>query len=195
MIPTFVNRIRIFINNLSSQRFYQGIGIASGILLLLIGLFIWLYFSSINSLQEQLEHLNEQREVVKKILDKEQRVSSQRKEIDELLAKDKDFKIKIYFEDLLDNKLQLKNKISGAIKADSYPTEDGYSSDVLQAHLEGLSMKELVTLLQALESNQRLYFKDLDIIKSKKPVNTLDVTITIATLQPAVKQFEVGATS
>jgi hypothetical protein len=194
MITPYITRIRIFIDNLSTKQFYQALGAVLGGIVVLLCLFGWLYFRSLGSLKMELEHINEQRLVVKKILDRAQRVSSQRKEVDELLAREKDFKIKFYFDDLLET-LQLKGKEKGDIKVDSYGTEDGYSSDALQAQFDGLTMKELVTLLQPLEKNQRLYFKELSITKSVKQPHTIDVSLSIATLQPAAKHLEAGTTS
>jgi len=188
-----VNRFRLFIERLSAHQFYQGLAAIFAAIFLLSIIFGWAYYRTINQLTAEIEHINEQRVVAKKILERAQRVYYQRKEVDELLAQDPNFKIKGDFEELL-SKLGLADKKKEDTKAESSGTEDGYSSDILRAHLEGITMKELTTLLQELEKNARLYLKELDIIKSKQPYS-LDAIITIATLQPVSKQGEAGAGS
>jgi hypothetical protein len=46
-----------------------------------------------------------------------------------------------------------------------------------------MSTQELATLLNEIEHKERVYTKSLDITQSKTP-RTIDVTLTIATLQP-----------
>lgn len=45
-------------------------------------------------------------------------------------------------------------------------------------------MKQLTELLYELEQKKRIYIKKLEIEKSKKTNNSIDVIITIATLLP-----------
>jgi hypothetical protein len=58
-----------------------------------------------------------------------------------------------------------------------------------------MTTKELTALLQELEKKQRIYINELDIKKITKPANALDITLSIATLQPVSSTLEVEETT
>ena len=58
----------------------------------------------------------------------------------------------------------------------------GYTEIKLDVGLSGLNMKQLVDLLYKIEQNERVYTKDLKIIKNLKSP-TIDVTLVIATFE------------
>lgn len=132
-----------------------------------------------------MNRINELREEVRSILDKGQLVKKEQREIDALIAKEENFKIVGYFEDLL-TKQGLNNK-KASIEASSPVREGKYQESILVARFTSMTMKELTELLQELEKNRRVFTKELDITLSLKTPNTIDITLTIATLEPKPK--------
>ena len=148
-------------------------------------LIMFQYYRSVSSLKTTISLINDAREQARTILDKGQVVKKEQREIDTIIAKDENFKIGQYFEDLL-AKLGLSNK-SAPLEVSSPEREGKYRESVLTAKFSGMSMKELTELLQELELNGRVFTKELEITASKKPPNSIDVTLTIATLEPKPK--------
>lgn len=125
---------------------------------------------------------NDLREQVRDILDRAERVHQQRLEVDELLAQDENFKISGYFQEVI-TKLGLADKKTES-ESTSVERDENYRADVLTAKFSGITMRECVELLQEFEQNQRIYTNELDIKRSKKVPQTIDIVVSIATLQP-----------
>lgn len=180
-----LDKIYTYISDLDEKRFYQyGIGFlcAIGLLMLLV---MFQYYRSVSSLKAQIEQINDAREQARTILEKGLIVKKDQQEIDALIAKDENFNIQGYFEDLL-AKLGLSNK-KASLEVASPEREGKYRESVLTAKFSGMTMKELTELLQELELNRRVFTKELEITASQKPPNSIDVTLTIATLEPKPK--------
>ncbi|TET34787.1 hypothetical protein E3J61_02380 [Candidatus Dependentiae bacterium] len=182
-----IDKIYTYISNLDEKRFYQyliGFLCTIGLLMLLI---MFQYYRSVSSLKSEIAQINVAREQARTILDKGQIVKKEQREIDAIIAKDENFKIGQYFEDLL-AKLGLSNKVDKDSLEVSSPEREGkYREEVLTAKFSGMTMKELTELLQELEFNKRVFTKELEITASQKPPNSIDVTLTIATLEPKPK--------
>lgn len=181
-----MEKIYAYINNLDEKRFYQyviGFLCAIGLLMLLV---MFQYYRSFRKLKTQIEQINETREQVRIILDKGQIVKKEQREIDALIAKDENFKIAGSFEDLL-AKLGLSNK-KDSLEVTTPEQVGKYREEVLTAKFSGMTMKELTELLQELELNKRIFTKALEITTSQKMANSIDVTLTIATLEPKPKE-------
>ena len=183
----FIEKIYAYISNLDEKRFYQyiiGFLCAVGLLMLLV---MFQYYRSISSLKSQIAQLNDEREQARTILDKGQIVKKEQREIDTIIAKDENFKIQEFFEDLL-AKLGLSQKVeTDSLEVTSPEREGKYRESVLTAKFSGMTMKELTELLQELELNPRVFTKELEITSSQKPANSIGVTLTIATLEPKPK--------
>lgn len=188
-------RIRVIIRDLTNQQFYQLLLGGLAVLITFSILFSWFYYRTINRIYTDIELINEQRSDIKKILGRAQRVSYQKKEVDKLLAQDKNFKIKGYLQTIL-TQLNLWDKKTDMSGIQFVDDKDGYITDTIKLELATISMKDLTELLQVLEKNPRLYLKNVEIKKSKKTNGTtLDAIIGIATLQPIVKQPAAGESS
>lgn len=181
-----IDKIYTYISDLDEKRFYQyliGFLCAVGLLMLLI---MFQYYRSVSSLKSEIAQINDARKQARTILDKGQIVKKEQREIDAIIAKDENFKIGQYFEDLL-AKQGLSNKVLKDSEVTSPEREGKYSESVLTAKFSGMTMKELTELLQELELNRRVFTKVLEITASQKPPNSIDVTLTIATLEPKPK--------
>lgn len=177
-----LDQLRDFITGLDGQTFYKYSGLALGTLILLVSLLLFSYQKSISHLLDTLSTINEERERTRVILTRAQRVKRQRAEVDAIIKEDENFKIGGFFNDVLSNlHLQDKKTVEETSQSDK---EDKYSESILRAKLTDMTMKELCELLNTLDQNKRIYTKELDIVALKKMPPALEVTITIASLEP-----------
>ena len=184
----FFDKIIAYFNLLEYKRFYQYCFAFLSVIIITCGLIIFKYYRSISYLKNQIESINEERENIQSLLSRAQIVKKEQKEIDAIITKDPNFKIAGYFDNLL-GRLGLMDKKSSIDIEISTPTEESkYQESILQAKFTSMTMKDLTILLEEIESNRRVFIKELDIFRSQKNANTIDVTLTIATLEPKPKE-------
>ena len=189
---SIINQITDFFWNLDKKQFnHIVIGLLAGTTLIL-GTTIYLQFRRARSFKKEMAVINNNRTSIKEILEKNEQIKMQQKRAEEILAKDKQFKLKEYFETLLNTMQPQPN-----LKSDPITTKDlenlraqGYEEVGMDAELVNLNMKQLVDLLSALEQNERIDIKKLEITKSKQQP-TIDVMLTIGTLQHKATTAEV----
>lgn len=177
-----LNKIRNYIIQIEENQFKKYLmGACGAIVLLLLGL-MYLHYSRMTYWRKQINTINGYREIVKTIVDKDELVLRQRTEVNTILSENPDFKIDGYFTELLARLGLERNKKETSITyADRGDTE--YREVLLNAKFDAMNMRQLTELLNQIEQNNMVYTKELDISKSKKIPNTIDVTLTIATLQ------------
>jgi len=181
-----INRLRLSIEGLDRQDFYKYIIIVLGLVCLVTGFILFRHYSKVWSLQDRLQNINDTREeTIKPVLKRMNRLVQQRKQVDDILARDKDFKIAGYFKELLE-KQNLTNKKTTE-SASEMMLANGYTEIALNVRFNQMNMKELCELLEKIEKNERVYAKNLEIIKSTKAPKTIEVGMTVATLQPKLK--------
>lgn len=177
-----LEQLQEFINNLDQRQFYLYISGILGTIVLLLAFILYWHYSSMSELNLRIESINEYRQEAEEILAKYQQVKKQQKDVNAMLAEDPNFKIAGFFDALL-AKLGLSNKKDIATTS-SIDRENNYRESILSVKFTGINMKELCELLNELEQTKRIFTKELDITKSKKLPNMLDVNLTFATLQP-----------
>jgi beta-lactamase regulating signal transducer with metallopeptidase domain len=177
----FLEKINDWLCGLDEKDFYKYFGIFFGAIALACGLILFFHFRAINDLERRSADINSLREEAQKIFSKAETVKQQQATVDATLAKEKDFKIGGYFKDLLVS-LNLLDK-----KTVENPSHidlgKGYTETILNTKLTEMNTKQLCEILDAIDENERIYTKELDIVKSAKKPNAIDVTLTIATLQ------------
>lgn len=174
-------RIRNFIKNFDEREAYKYIGATLGVIMLLLALILWNYYSGIQRLQMRLKSINRQREETRAILEKNEQVRQQQIHVDEVLERDKNFKIKEYFMAVV-QQLGLTQLISKDADITSNELVAGYTEIKLDVSFSNLNMRQLIELLYNIEQNERVYTKDLKITKSlRAPV--IDVSLVIATFE------------
>ncbi len=179
-----IEKFQHLIDNVDDRTFYLSLtGLLTFIILCVAGI-IFYYYSAVGSLYEQIDHINEQRVQAKRILTMYKQVEKHRLEVDTLLTEDTGFKISGYFNAIL-GQLGLADK-KGGLSTTSHIDHGKYSEAILKAPLTDINMRQLCELLEKLESNKRIYVKELEIAKSKKKNKVLDVTLTIASLEPTI---------
>lgn len=183
--------IKNFIATRDKKEFYYYlIGLLALMLILLIGV-MYYQSSTVNYWRKRINSINDYREEVRKVISKDQHVLSQRAEVNKMLQENPDFKIDGYFTELI-AKLRLEgNKTQTSVSyADRGDPE--YREVLLNAKFDTMNMRQLCELLDTIEQNKRIYTKELEIVKSKKMPNTIEVNVTIATLQAKPEITEVA---
>ncbi len=178
----FILSIKNYLDTLDAKDFKKYALIALSCIILLLGLLIVTYYRSAGQLKSKISAINKKRKDVQNMLERYERVKKQQVEVNTILAKDKSFKIAQYFENLLERLGIASNK---AQEPETLPKDvlDGYTEWTLYANLANLNTKKLSELLYAIEQEERIYTKELEIEKAKKP-QAINVKITIATLEP-----------
>lgn len=181
-----LDTLNIFFSRLDKKRFYTYIIIYSVICALAIAIMIYYYYSSTRELQKKIRGLNDSREEVLEILEKAVLIKQQQTIVEEMLAKDPNFKIQGTFERILANR-NLLNKRPNPGEVSVTDLEDNYRRNELSVKLDDMTMQELTQLLEDIEKNPRIATEKLDISRSKNNPKTIEVSLTISTLLPKVE--------
>ena len=181
-----MNKLRLFIEGMEEREFYRYMIILLGLIVLMAGFLVFRYYKKVGALEGRIEYVNDEREEkVQSILQRMHVVSQQRKHVNDILAKDKEFRIAGYFDELL-KKLGLFDKRTAQSSSEVVLGPE-YSEIMLRASFVGLNMRQLTELLEKIEKNERVYEKSLEIIRSTRTPKTIDVNLTIATLEPRLR--------
>ena len=181
----FFTRIKNFIEETSEKNLlYYVIG-SLGVIVALLGLLIYWHFSSVFYYKETIRKINNSRKQVRVILNRNKQVEKEKLQVDDMLDQEPDFNLQQYFEQISSN-LGIK-KDNTSINTATIDRGQ-YSERNVTATFAGITMKLLTRLLQEIEQNIRINVKELDITPGKS--KTIDVTITIATLQKKSETLE-----
>jgi uncharacterized membrane protein YhiD involved in acid resistance len=185
----FVQKLYDRLDGLERKIFYRYLMIVLLGITTLTTLIIVYFYITVHSLHRQLNDINDLRvSQVKSILSKIEHVKKQRAEVNAILDQDKSFKIGGYFNEIISVLNIAENKKEETTSQGRLDEE--YRESVLTAKFNELTMKQLCELLNIIEQNKRVYTKALEIQKSMKTPKTIDVTLTIATLQPRSAAIE-----
>lgn len=149
----------------------------------IIGFLLFRHTSLLHEIEQKTKVLQKARRDVQTILTEYEQMKNKKTEVDLILMKDKNFYIKKYYQDTI-KELQITNESSSNLMTQSWP--NGYEEESLQINFSQMSMKQLCEFLQALQSNQRVFVKDLDITKGSSMTKKINATLTIATLKPVI---------
>jgi len=177
----FFNKIYTFISSITPREFQlYGISAFCALLLFVVVADIQFYRKS-RVLLKKIKTLNDEREErVRDILTQGTLIKQQQEEMNRILSEDLDFKIAGYCNSVLKKIGMLNKKVTET--ATQVDIDQTHRESTLQIRLEELNMKDLAELLQEFENNKRISIKHLDIAKSSKNPNTIDVLITITTM-------------
>lgn len=181
-----IKKLNDLLQSIDSRDFIKYLGIIIGIITACTLFLGWRYYSSTRYYFEQIQEINNQREdTIKELFESHQRIIAEQKEVNSLLEKDPNFKIRGFFDEVL-NSLGIAHK--RVSESTSNMERENYRESVLSANFSGMNMQELCELLQALEQAKRIFTKEIDIQRSKKVPDTIDATLVIATLQPKTSE-------
>ena len=129
----------------------------------------------------RISSLNKERVRTQKIISLRSLLKSERQDADLLLNEDKNFRLLDYF-NILMKEIGLVPSSDPQVAAPR-DLDMGYNEIELTALFMNINMKQLVVLLENIDKNKRIYTKELVIDKSQK-TPTIDIKLTIATLEP-----------
>lgn len=178
-----IEKIKDFINNTEEKTFYVYLAAMLGVVIVLSSILVYSYYSSINFWQRRIRAVNELRDDVRGVLSKDETVAWQRASVNTMLQETPDFKIDGYLTEILQKFALEGNKLTSGPVAYVDHGDPEYREALLPVKFDMMNMKQLCELLNEIEQNKRVYTKDLEIIKSKKVPNTIEVSLTIGTLQ------------
>ena len=177
-----IKKLEDFLQTLDSRDFYKYLGIVIVIITAASCVICWRYYSSTRSYLAQIQEINDQRESgIKELFESHERILVEQKQVNKLLDEDPNFKIRQHFEEILSNLRLADKKVTESI---SSVERENYRESILTITFAAMNMQELCELLQELEKAKRIFTKDIDIQKSNKTPDTIDVTLVIATLLP-----------
>lgn len=177
-----LDKIVAFIEGIDEKQFYKYALGGVFVIAILVGIILVRHYYSARSIRRQIAAINADREDARQILNRFVAVEKQRTDVNAVLSEEPDFKIGGYIiEDLLK-----KQGLSSKLKQQNIVTverEGLYREVLLTIQLSDMNIKELTTLLDEIEQKRRIYIRLLQITKSKKTPGTIDVTLTVGTLQ------------
>ena len=131
-----------------------------------------------------MKKVNNERIQTKELLEKNELLKKQQKRVEELIAQDKQFKLKEAVDQILD-KLGIKNNLktsSISPKELENLRSQGFEEIRMEIEIIKINTKQMTDLLNELQQNKRIDIKKLEIKKAKKEP-TIDVQLIITTLQ------------
>lgn len=155
-------------------------GILGAFGLLLVGM-CYYHVSRVWALQNHMIRINRQRKQARDLFEQLSKVNLQKESVNEILRRDKSFKIKEYVTGIM-QELNLSKKNNKAEVSDPQDLQNTYSEIKLGCTFTNITMQQLTEFLYKVEKNERVYTKELIITKAHGD-RTIDVTLVIATLQ------------
>lgn len=152
---------------------------------LLSGGTLYLATRRVDASERRIRKVNQLREQAKTILSRHAVVKRQQAEVDTILEQDRAFKIKEFFTTVVAELGLTSNLSKQAEVTDPQDLGNGYSEIKLDASFSGLSTRQFVDLLYRIEQSERIYTKEVVLVKAPKS-SSLDLTIVIATLQSKI---------
>lgn len=175
-----INRLRLKLESLEQRDFFKYLIILLAVILFFVGVLLFWHYRNVGNLQDELEQINDTREeIVFPILRRMDTVKLQRKQVNDILAKEPGFKIVDYLNNLINKQGLTVVKIDPT----TVPLPNNFNEVVAKVQLVDMDMRQLCEFLETIEKNERVYAKDLEIIKSKKNPGTIEVNVTVATLE------------
>jgi len=175
-----LEKAREYVAGLEEKELNRYVAIVIGIIVLLMVMLLFYHYRTVSNYRLRIKKINQLRDRnVQDILSKSEYLDKQQEEINAILAEDKNFKIIQYF-DRVKQKLQLTNK-KVTEQSSQIERADQYRESILNVTFDDIDMKQVTELLKELEENKRIFIKKLDIAKSKKIPQKLEVSMTIGT--------------
>jgi hypothetical protein len=171
-----------FFFNIDQKNFRHMLIATLGSVIMLFLLLLYLQFNSVKKIKREMKKVNNERIQTKELLEKNEILKKQQIRVEELIAQDKQFKLKEFIDQMLE-------KLNISIKTSSIRPKElenlrsqGYEEIRMEMELVKLNTKQLTDLLNQLQQSKRIDIKKLEITKSKKDP-TIDVQLIITTLQ------------
>ncbi|MBI2775546.1 hypothetical protein HYX58_06055 [Candidatus Dependentiae bacterium] len=190
----FFKRLQITIDSIDEKQFRYYVLAAFGVIFLIAGIIVYRYYSTLGTLRKKTIEINRKREQVSELLGRYEMVKKQQAEVDAILAKDKDFKIGGYFNDLV-LKFGLASNKTREPETSRETLDNGYTEVKLYASFTNMTTKQVAELLDAIEQTDRVYTKEVEMYKQTGNGNgqTINVNLLIATIEPKAEEISAVA--
>ncbi len=157
------------------------LGIFAGVFCLVFGLLIFMHYRRVNWYTGQLKQLDAMRKQTSQILRDAKLVKAQQQQVEEILSKDKDFRIGEAYQSVVRN-VGMAPKLVDTSSPTTGESISGKTEVQITSHLKGLTMKEVTDFLVGIAEIPQLYTKEVT-IKRTPGRQTVDIDITVATLE------------
>lgn len=182
----FLDKIIDSIKSLEDRDFYTYAGLGFGAFFLALSLLIYVHYSKVTKYQNELKRIDVMRQKTKQILSNYKVVTAQKEKVEDILAQNKDFRIGEAYQFIV-NKVGLTSRLVDQTAPTTGEVVSGKTEVLVRSHFAGLNMKQVTDLLSEIADVPQLYVKDL-VIKKTPNAQTVDVDITVATLEPSTPE-------
>lgn len=178
-----LNKIQDFIKNLDDKDFFKYLAIFLASILIIFSGSFYLHYRRVNFYLEELENIKKDRKTSADILTKNKIVLQQRAKVDQIINQDKGtFRLSETILNII-KKLKLDDKLENKELSEM---QGSFISDKVEQFLafklNNITTKNLVDLLLNIAEIERLYPKELTILKNKDN-QTINIELNIATLE------------
>ncbi len=173
--------IRDYIARYDDRQLRKAIITLSTVFCLLVFYLFYIKYTNTQDFFARIASLNKERVRTQKIILLRTQLKSERQDADLLLDEDKNFRLLDYFNILMKDLGIMPS--SDPQVGTPRDLDMGYNEIELTALFMNINMRQLVILLENIDKNKRIYTKELIIDKSQK-TPTIDIKLTIATLEP-----------
>jgi hypothetical protein len=177
-----LTRIKQTLKTADTRELLLYLGSVFAALTLIMALLVYVHLRRRNYYIRQLGTIDQQRKKTRTLISDYKFVTQRQTEVEEILNKDKNFRIEPVYTQVLQKLGLLKNQPEEPT-ATSTEEVKGTTERVLTSHLSNMSMRQLTELLSALADIKQIYPKELTITKVPN-TQAVTVDLTIATLQP-----------
>lgn len=179
-----------YIKQLNTKQLQYYIAGYLALVLLILGLIGFVYYSRVKNYTKKLEIINQKSLEAKDLINRSKKVLGEQAAINKILDEDKTFRIVPTYQNVLSG-LNLSSHSNPDLQStvNKNISLKDKTERVLKAQLTNINTKNLLDLLSKIATIKQLYPKELVIKKAEKNRN-LDIEITIATLEPEVAENE-----
>lgn len=177
-----IEQVQTFFATMSKKDFQRAMLAGAATLTLLLSFFVYRYIATVSKLKKEIANINRLRsQDVEDVLTRYELVKKQQTEVETILAKDPTFKIKEFLDTVM-NKVNIVQYKAKEPQFSQQDLENGYTENQLYASFANVTTQHVCELLYALEQNERVYIKQVELYKTDLN-KTINANITIATLQ------------
>lgn len=182
----FVQQIIDFFKHLDKKQTKQVLAASVGAMAVIFIIFLYLQYRQIRFFKREMENVNTSRTQIKDLLIRYEALKQEQKRGEEILARDKNFKLKDYVNSAVE-KVGLKGNFTKDQISSGNPDRSqtqNFDEIKMDAEFTGINTKQLIDLINTLEENERIDIKQIDIIKKNQGI---DAQLVISTLQQKVE--------
>jgi len=177
-----LKRLSDFIASLDNRDLYKYILLFIFSIILFLLIIFYIQYKIVSNYEVYFKTLDDQRRQASKIISDFKIRQKEIAHVEEILSLDKNFIIGQKYLDII-NKLSLSSNLVSEPKINKGESDNIVSEIVLNSSLQNINTHQLVNLLSLIADIKQLYPKELTIKRSSNNNQTIDIDLTIATLE------------